>query len=76
MPGEPDHLEVTLNFAKGAEPITGSLTDPAGRRQYFCGWLELMEELQRSVAHSDEVDGDAAETDTAPPDQTQHRRSQ
>jgi hypothetical protein len=39
---------LSIEFEVGAEPITGRVTDAAGASLSFCGWLQLIDGLERA----------------------------
>ena len=41
-------LSVTIELARDADPISGSVSEPAGSRRAFSGWLELIAALQHA----------------------------
>ena len=41
-------LSVTVELEKDADPISGSVSEAAGQRRSFSGWLELIAALQRA----------------------------
>lgn len=44
----PETLSVTVELDRDADPIRGSVSEPAGERRSFSGWLELLEALHRA----------------------------
>jgi hypothetical protein len=45
-------LRLALELERGAEPIAGCLSDEAGRRREFLGWLELTRALEEAWEES------------------------
>jgi hypothetical protein len=47
-PDAPVVRAVTIEMVPGAEPISGQVSDSAGRRRPFSGWMELIVALQQA----------------------------
>jgi hypothetical protein len=45
---------ITLELETGADPIRGLIEHDDGSRQFFWGWLELIEQLRRVAADEPE----------------------